>query len=559
MPQSPSLPIIPDSERTPLVERLLEQIERLMQDGLRQTELIQQLRDEIAVLKGEKARPKFKPSGMETGTDPDDPDEGGDDAPGGDGSEGDTSDPSDKPNKRPGSTKRNKTRDLEIHKTTVLKPRVPPPEGSVFKGYRDFTVQDLQIAAHNTRYRMEVWQTPTGEHLVGELPAHLHGGHFGAELRRFVLYQHHHCHVTQPLLHEQLREWGIDLSVGQVDALLSRGNEAFFAEKDALLTTALEVSAFISVDDSGARHQGRNGYVTQIGNDYFAWFESTSSKSRINFLQLLHAGSITYRLNAHAIEYLREEGLPKEPLRRMMTHLTGEIAEPACWEQHLDALGIESERHRRIATEGALLGGLIAKGFSLDLAIVSDGAGQFAILLHALCWVHAERLVHKLIPLNEQHRLDQARVRDEIWGLYADLKAYRRNPDLAQAPGLEARFDAIFSQRTSFETLNQTLKRLHGHREKLLLVLKRPDIPLHTNGSEGDIRGYVKWRKISGGTRSDLGKRCRDSFASLNKTCRKLGISFWGFLADRIQLQGAIPLLPDIVRQRAAATGAMGY
>jgi len=169
----------------------------------------------------------------------------------------------------------------------VRPPRLAVPEGSRFKGYRDVVVQDLRIAAHNTLYRLEVWQTPTGERLVGALPTCLQGGHFGAELRRYVLYQHHHCQVTQPLLHEQLREWGINISVGQIDALLSGHTTEFLAEKDQILTTALAVSRWISVDDSGARHQGRNGYVTQIGNDWFAWFSSTASKSRINFLQLL--------------------------------------------------------------------------------------------------------------------------------------------------------------------------------------------------------------------------------------------------------------------------------
>jgi hypothetical protein len=144
-------------------------------------------------------------------------------------------------------------------------------------------------------------------------------------------------------------------------------------------------------------------------------------------------------------------------------------------------------------------------------------------------------------------------VRGEIWELYADLKAYRRAPDPALVPMLTARFDAIFTQRTAFATLNQTLKRLHGHKEKLLLVLKRPEIPLHTNASEGDLRGYVKWRKISGGTRSGIGKHCRDGLASLKKTCRKLGNSFWDNLGNRIQGQGAIALLHDIIRERAAA------
>ncbi len=546
------LPTIADAERSALVEQLLGQIEHLLEENRRQAEIIQQMRDEIAVLKGQKAKPKFKPSGMETETEPDGDPDGDEDEDSGDDDGADR-----KPRKRPGSSKRSKTEQLEIHETIKVAPTVAIPEHSRFKGYRDFIVQEVRIQAHNTCYRREVWQTPDGALLLGELPASLNGGHFGPELRRYTLYQHHHCHVTQPLLHEQLREWDIDISVGQIDALLSDNNEGFLAEKDQLLVTGLEVSRFITVDDSGARHQGNNGYVTQIGNDWFAWFASTGSKSRINFLQLLHAGDITDRLNEHALSYLQEERLPKEPLRRLQTCASVQISGIPDWEAHLDALEITRERHRRIATEGALLGGLIEKGFSPELVIVSDGAGQFAILLHALCWVHAERLVHKLIPLNERHRQDQERVRSEIWDLYADLKAYQRDPDPTLAPALEARYDAIFTQRTAFATLNQLLKRLHAQKQKLLLVLKRPDIVLHTNGSEGDIRGYVKWRKISGGTRSDLGKRCRDGFASLKKTCRKLGISFWDFPGDRIGQHGKIAPLPDIIRERAAAARAV--
>ena len=144
-------------------------------------------------------------------------------------------------------------------------------------------------------------------------------------------------------------------------------------------------------------------------------------------------------------------------------------------------------------------------------------------------------------------------MRAELWALYADLKAYRCDPDPKAVAGLRARFERLFTQKTSWATLNALLKRLKTHQEELLLVLWRPDIPLHTNGSENDIRGYVKWRKISGGTRSDLGRRCRDTFASLKKTCRKLGISFWGYLNDRIGQVGAIPPLPEIVRQRTLA------
>lgn len=220
----------------------------------------------------------------------------------------------------------------------------------------------------------------------------------------------------------------------------------------------------------------------------------------------------------------------------------------------LDSLGIVSERHRRIATEGALLGGLIENGFNTGLIIMSDGAGQFAILLHTLCWVHAERLVHKLIPLNEAHREAIAQVRDEIWSLYADLKNFSDPSAEEQVEELAARFDAVFTQTTAYQTLNVLLKRLHKRKDELLLILKYPNIPLHNNLSEGDIREYVKKRKISGGTRSDTGRRCRDAFASLKKTCRKHGLSFWNYLGDRIKNVGEIPPLADSVRERLLPT-----
>ena len=101
--------------------------------------------------------------------------------------------------------------------------------------------------------------------------------------------------------------------------------------------------------------------------------------------------------------------------------------------------------------------------------------------------------------------------------------------------------------------MNQLLRRLHQNKEELLRVLQRPEIPLHTNDSERDVRDYVKKRKVSGGTRSDLGRRCRDTFISLKKTSRKLGVSFWDYLNDRIGQLDLIPPLPDLVVAAATA------
>ncbi|MCI5224445.1 MAG: transposase, partial [Candidatus Electrothrix sp. AR4] len=110
-------------------------------------------------------------------------------------------------------------------------------------------------------------------------------------------------------------------------------------------------------------------------------------------------------------------------------------------------------------------------------------------------------------------------------------------------------------QKTDFATLNLALQRLHKNESELLLVLDRPEIPLHNNLSENDIREYVKRRKVSGSTRNNAGRRCRDTFTSIKKTCRKLGISFWQYIEDRLSGKNAIPPLPQLVEQASTALG----
>ena len=111
----------------------------------------------------------------------------------------------------------------------------------------------------------------------------------------------------------------------------------------------------------------------------------------------------------------------------------------------------------------------------------------------------------------------------------------------------------ISTTQTGSEVLDAALQRIAKNKEELLLILDRPDIPLHNNLSERDIREYVKKRKISGGTRSENGRRSRDSFISLKKTCRKLGVSFWNYLHDRLSKSGKIAPLPELIRRQAQA------
>jgi hypothetical protein len=353
----------------------------------------------------------------------------------------------------------------------------------------------------------------------------------------------------------QLLAVGIEISKRQLTRLLIAGHEPFLEEAREVLRAGLANASWIGVDDTGARHKGRNAVCTQIGNDSFAWYGTTYSKSRVNFLECLRAGFTDYVVNDEALAYMRAQRMPALLVARLAADGERSFADAEAWNAHLRRLDISDPNPARVATEGALLGAVKGHGFLLMAVILSDDAGQFNVLYHALCWVHAERLVHKLDAFNEAHRAAQQAVRGKIWDFYRDLIAYKSDPSVGSKAELAARFDAIFQQRTGFATLDKLLKRLLANKAELLVVLDRPEIPLHNNGTENTIRDYVTKRKVSGGTRSDRGRDCRDAFLGLLKTCKKQGVKFWDYLGARLKVPSAIeiPSLPALVKTRCAA------
>jgi hypothetical protein len=267
---------------------------------------------------------------------------------------------------------------------------------------------------------------------------------------------------------------------------------------------------------------------------------------------VLRGGHQDYVIDAVALAYFAQQKLAVALIAALAAGART-FADADAWLAHLGGLGIRDDRHVRIATEGALLGSLMSHGVSPQMVVISDDAGQFDVLVHALCWVHAERTLARLIPFNDKYRQALEGIRTQVWDYYTQLKAYRAAPCPQEKARLETRFDELFATTTDFVTINGALKRLAANKAQLLRVLVRPELPLHNNPSENDIRDYVKKRKISGSTRSEAGRRCRDTFASLKKTCRKLGIGFWEYLQDRIRGSGVVPRLAEEIGKRAAA------
>ena len=341
--------------------------------------------------------------------------------------------------------------------------------------------------------------------------------------------------------------------------LLTEGQEGFLAEDRAVLRAGLATAAWISVDDTGARHDGRNATCTRIGDAPLrqlrhhagqepAQLPGAARRGRAGLRGQCRGARLHARppaagaadrpaRRAPGAALPRQGGLERASRRRSPSPTARRHPDPA-----------------RIASEGALWGGLVARGFA-ETVILSDDAGQFNLGRHALCWVHAERLVHKLDTFCARQARAKAAVRAGIWELYRDLKAYCRDPVPADAPALRQRFDRLVATRTGFATLDRLLARLQANRDELLVALDRPEVPLHTNDAENDLRAVVTRRKLSGGTRSDAGRACRDAFLGLLKTCAKLGIRFWDYLGARLRVPDAptVPALDHLIRQAAPA------
>lgn len=523
MYEIPLIPELPPPEQRPSwVDPLLEIIATQSEQIYRLREEIQTLKDEIARLKKQPSKPKIEPSTLR--------------------------DP--KGDKRNRKRKRKRGTKRQVDQTVIVKAR-DVPEGSRFKGYSDYWVQELVIRSQSTLYRVEKWLTPRGQIVSGQLPVEGRTGHFGPTLCSFILYQYYHAGVTEPLILEQLREWRVRIASGHLHRMITEGKERFHREKRQILRVGLRVSSYVHTDDTGARHRGKNGFCTHIGNQWFAWFDSTDSKSRINFLRLLTAGHNDYVLSGEALEYMAAQKLPKRLLSKLSGIGVQVYEDLGQWQAALKRLGIYRERHIRIATEGALLGSALMHGLNPNLAIISDDAGQFNVLCHALCWIHAERVLARLVGFNQAQRDSLEQVRADVWQLYRELQRYQAKPTAKAKRKLQQRFDSLCQTKTCFASLQLALERMHRNKTELLMVLERPELPLHNNLSEQDIREYVKRRKISGGTRSEQGRSCRDTFASLKKTCRKLGVSFWDYLNDRMIGAGRIQPLPALIEARA--------
>ena len=502
--------------------------------------MIRELRDEIRLLKKLPRRPDLKPGGL--------------------AASGSGRSRKEGKGRRKGRGPRRGNPDLCRREVKLTLEDVP--EGAERKGNQAHTVRDIVFHAEEVTWLREVWRFPDGSRHVAPLPAGVAEGRsqYGPGVKALVIMLYHQCQSTVQRIAALLNGLGLGISARQVRRFLNDETRVIVEEQQEVLRAGMESAAWINVDDTGARHGAANGYCTVIGNDVFTHFRSTGSKSRLNVLECLCAGDVSYSINDAALEYMGRMKLTGKAVRLLASHRQRRFADADEWRAHLSVLGIDRMTvfpdPVKIASEGAVWGSICDAGHIAGTVILSDDAGQFNVGdAHALYWVHAERLVRKQRGSSEFQRRRVDAVLDDVWGYYRELSAYRQAPCRARAEALSLRFDKIFRQRTGHASLDNLLRRLKANKDELLRVLEYPATPLNSNLAENDIRAHVTRRKISFGTRSESGRAARDACLGALKTCNKLGVPFWAYLRHRLGVAGAaeVPRLAEIITQRATA------
>ena len=286
-------------------------------------------------------------------------------------------------------------------------------------------------------------------------------------------------------------------------------------------------------------------------------YQTTPGKDRLTVIDVLRGGRPrAYRFDQEADRHLVFLGLsaaaraklvviPREQALDEAT-LTALLAAPA--------LRLGPKQQDQVREALALAAYLADPDWPVVRTLVCDDAPQFRAITEelALCWIHEGRHYKQLTPVLPQPRAALADILDQFWTYYRDLLAYREHPTPDERARLDARFDALFGTVTGYHALDRRLALTREKKPELLLVLARPELPLHNNPAELGARQRVRKRDVSFGPRSPAGSAAWDTFMTLAATTRKLGLDFATFLTDRFTQAGQIPPLPDLIAARAS-------
>lgn len=430
------------------------------------------------------------------------------------------------------------------------------PKDAEFKGWEAVVIQDLILKTDNVRFlRAKYWSPSQGTFLAPLPPGY--EGEYGPGIKALGLSLVYRGQMSLPLLHSFLTDAGTLISRGQVANLVTTKVDGFHAEAREVLRAGLQSSPWQHLDVTSTPVDGKSHACHVLTNPLYAHYHTTPQQDRMSALDVLRGGGVRqYRLDPTAFAHLARMGVGPGivgALRSFPQEITWSEAEFASLlDRRLPRLGKET---RKDVEEAAALAAYWADPlWPVVQCLVADDAATLRELTAelALCWIHDGRHYKKLLPQFACHRKALEQFRKQYWDYYRNLLAYREAPSPEEGVRLEEAFDDLFSTESLWVDLQTCIARTRANREKLLRVLRHPELPLHNNPAELAARRRVRKRDVSFGPRSETGRRAWDTFQGLVETTRKLEIRFWAYLRDRLTQGGEIPPLAEVIAARAA-------
>jgi hypothetical protein len=529
---------IADPSARQIIEILLNVIEQQQAEIKKLREENQKLRDENNRLKGEQGKPKIK----------------------GNTSKGFKSDHSSEKERqeRKEHQKKSKNETIKIDREEiVVYPESDLPADACFKGYEEVVVQDIELKTDNILFRKEkYYSAQTRKTYLAPLPAG-YEGEFGPGIKALILSLYYGGNMTQGKLLEFLGDIGIRVSAGTISNILIKNQEEFETEYKEIYIQGLASSPWHHFDQTGARVKGVNHTTNVICNPLYTIYQTTEKKDRLSVLKVLqNTQELGFILSELTYELLETFNLPIKWINKLkqlpqQVALT-EIEFNGFINQYFHKLG--SQFKTRIYESAAITFYHQQSAIPTIQTLLCDDAPQFKLITNdlALCWVHEARHYKKLSPYIACHQKILDEFLDDFWKYYRKLLAYRDSPCSEKANQLRSEFWVLFSKTTAYEQLDERIRLTAAKEEELLLVLQHPELPLHNNPAELAARTMVQRRNISYATQTEQGTKAWDIFMSIVDTTRKLGISLFEYMRDRISKIGDIPSLGTIICEKSS-------
>ena len=470
-----------------------------------------------------------------------------------------------KSGKKPKAIDRRSFKDLTIHDTVEcpVDPDTLPPDAVRLQD-EIVVVQDIEIKPKNTQFQRHVFYSASQQkYYRGSLPADCNHGDFSASLRALIVSLKYCGNMSEPKIGEFLENFDVQVSAGSLSNILTKSAKLFEQEYDDLLIAGLSSTPYQQTDDTSARVKGEFWNTHILCNPFYTFYSTRPGKDRLTVLKVLqNTETLQFRFGEATCQLLQDEfSLPQKWSEEIAALGEVEVSETTL-KLLLEGWFGQRNQQLRTAIEHAAAIVFYRQQSSIPIVqtLVCDDAGQFKLLTDklSLCWIHAGRHYEKLSPIVDRHAKSLDDFLNHYWAYYASLQDYRAGPTKELAEKLRLEFDELFSTQTKYAALDDRIAKTAAKKDELLTVLSLPEVPLHNNASELGARVSARRRDVSLHSRSERGVRAMDIFTTLVQTSKKLGISAFAYLRDRLSRSLEMPSLAQSIRHHANPGPASG-